>query len=106
MAGWGSYVKLKKTKQQLALERRRELGNKFFTPIDELRQLAATARVKVKRLPYVPPDEPLASPSIDPGAPFTGPGRAWVEGHRRWRKAGRPRGKAATPEPSERQKKL
>jgi hypothetical protein len=31
MPGWGSYVKLKKSKQQVALERRRELGNAFFT---------------------------------------------------------------------------
>jgi hypothetical protein len=36
MPGWGGYQKPKKTKQQLALERRRELGVKYFSPIDEL----------------------------------------------------------------------
>ena len=107
MVGWGSYVKPKKSKQQVALERRRELGNKFFSPLDELRQLAAIAKVKVKRLPYVPPEDPaVASARTDPDAPVTGPCQSWVDSHRRWREAGRPRGKVATTEPSERQKKL
>jgi hypothetical protein len=106
MAGWGSYVKPKKSKQQVALERRRGLGNKFFTPIDELRQLAAPAKVKVKRLLYVPPEDPaVASARTDPGVPVTGPCQAWIDGHRRWREAGRARGKAATPEPTERRRK-
>ena len=103
MAGWGGYQKPKKSKQQLALERRRELGNKFFTPIDELRQLVASARVKVRRLPYVPPEDPaVASARTDPDAPVTGPCQSWVDGHRRWREAGRPRGKLAAAEPARR----
>jgi hypothetical protein len=58
MPGWGGYVKPRKHKQQVALERRRELGKKYFTPIGELISLAATARVSVKRLPYVQPEDP------------------------------------------------
>jgi hypothetical protein len=102
---WGSYVKTKKTKQQVALERRRELGAKYFTPIDELVSLAATAKVKVKRLPYVPPEDPVASPPIDPGAPVTGPCQAHVDYFRAWRAAGRPRGKVAAPANAEASRK-
>jgi hypothetical protein len=32
MPGWGGYQKRKKTKHQIALERRRERGAKYFTP--------------------------------------------------------------------------
>jgi hypothetical protein len=106
MPGWGGYVKPRKTKRQAALERRHELGKIYFTPIDELVSLAATAKVKVKRLPYVPPEDPVTNVLVDPGAPLTEPCQAWVEGHRRWRDAGRPRGKVAPPEPTDRQKKL
>jgi hypothetical protein len=101
MGGWGGYVKPKKSKRQVALERRRALGEKYFTPIDELVSLAATTRVKVKRLPYVPPEDPVvAAARADPDAPATAPCQSWVDGHRRWRAAERPRGKVAAAEPS------
>jgi hypothetical protein len=78
--GWGGFVKPKKSKQQVALERRRELGVKFFTPIDELVSLAATAKVKIKRLPCVPPEYLASRPPLYPGAPTTGPCQTWVDG--------------------------
>ena len=100
--GWGGYKKPRKTKQQIALERRRELGNKFFSPIEELEQLVAKSRVKVKRLPCVPPEDPaIASARTDPDAPSRGPCQDWIEGHRRWREAGKPRGKVVAPKPPE-----
>jgi hypothetical protein len=102
--GWGGYQKPKKSKQQVALERRRELGNKFFTPIDELQHLAATARVKVKRLPPAPHPNDVAPRESD--APITGPCQDHVDYFRAWREAGRPRGKVIAAGPTERQKKL
>ena len=100
--GWGGYVKPKKSKQQVALERRRELGAKYFSPLDELQLIASTARVKVKKIPCVPPQDPVVV--RDPEAPLSGPCQTWVEGHRAWRKAGMPRSEAIPSEPTEREK--
>jgi hypothetical protein len=102
MPGWNGYVKPQKSKQQVALERRRKLGERYFTPVDELLRIAATAKVKVKRLPYVAPEDPVVP--RDPEAPTSGPCQTWVEGHRAWREAGRPRGEAIPSEPTEREK--
>jgi hypothetical protein len=64
VAGWGGYQKPKKSKQQLDLERRRELGQKYFSDIAELQAIAAKSKVRVKRLPPTPhPDEMIAVPA-------------------------------------------
>jgi hypothetical protein len=57
-AGLGRVRQAEEVEQQVALERRRALGNKFFTPIEELQRLATGAKVKAKPLPYVPPEDP------------------------------------------------
>ncbi len=107
MPGWGSYVKPKKTRADLRIEARREYGKRWPSDIEELQQIAAIAKMKVKRLPYVPPEDPaVAAARTDPGASITGPCQTWIDGHRAWREAGRPRDKAGAPEPTERQKKL
>jgi hypothetical protein len=63
VAGWGGYQKPKKTKEQIAAERRRELGAKYFSDIDELIAIAAKCRMKPKKLPPAPhPDDDLQAP--------------------------------------------
>jgi hypothetical protein len=59
--GWGNYKPRKKTQAELDLERRRELGMKFYSDTAELVEIAAKARRKVKVLPYSPPDD-IAEP--------------------------------------------
>jgi hypothetical protein len=67
VAGWGGYQKPKKSKQQLDLERRRELGMKFPSDTAELQAIAAKCRRKPKRLPPAPyPDDIIteSAPSV------------------------------------------
>jgi hypothetical protein len=68
--GWGGFVRRPKTKSELALERRRELGEKYFSDIAELQAIAAKCRKKPKKLPPAPhPDDIIA----DPAPSVTGP---------------------------------
>jgi hypothetical protein len=70
VAGWGGYLKPKKSKEQIDLERRRELGKLFPSDTSELIAIAAKSKVKVKRLPPAPhPDDIIA----DPAPSVTGP---------------------------------
>jgi hypothetical protein len=48
VAGWGGYQKPKKSKQQIDLERRRELGMKLPSDVAELQAIAAKSRKKPK----------------------------------------------------------
>jgi hypothetical protein len=63
MPGWGGFVRRPKSKAELALERRRELGEKYFSDIAELQAIAAKSRMKPKRLPPAQhPDDIIAEP--------------------------------------------
>jgi hypothetical protein len=104
MPGWGSDVKRKKTKADLRIEARREYGKRRPSDIEELVSLAADAKVKIQRLPPAPHPDDVAPCETE--EPVVGPCQAHVKYCRAWRAAGRPRGKAVTPEPTERQKKL
>src|SRR5271169_1669407 len=84
MAGWGSYQPRKKSPAALALERRRELGLKFPSDIDELIALAAKCRKKPKVLPPAPhPDDD--TPDLAPTV--VGPCQAHVANVKAWRAA-------------------
>jgi hypothetical protein len=65
--GWGGFVRKPKTKSELALERRRALGEKHFSDIAELQAIAAKCRKKPKKLPpALHPDDIITelAPSI------------------------------------------
>ena len=60
MAGWGNYVKKSKTPAELDLQRRRELGLKHYSDIDELIAIASASKKKITRLPTAPnPDDDI-----------------------------------------------
>jgi hypothetical protein len=63
MAGWGSYQPRKKTPAEPALERRRELGLKFPSDVEELIELAANCRKKPKVLPPAPHSDDIIAES-------------------------------------------
>jgi hypothetical protein len=68
--GWGGYQRPKKSKEQIDLERRRELGKLFPSDISELQAIAAKCRKKPKKLPPAPhPDDIIT----DPAPSVTGP---------------------------------
>ena len=70
MPGWGGFVRKPKSKAELALERRRDLGMKFPSDIAELQAIAAKCRMKPKKLPPAPhPDDIIT----DPAPSVTGP---------------------------------
>jgi hypothetical protein len=83
-AGWGGYQKPKKSKEQLDLERRRELGKKFHSDTSELIAIAAKSKVKVKKPAPTPhPDDDLqAAPES-----FVGPCQLHVANMKAWRAA-------------------
>jgi hypothetical protein len=106
--GWGNYAPRQKSNEQLALERRRELGNKFFSDIDELVQLAAECKKKPKVLP---PGPPLVDDAPEPEPEVVGPCQEWT---RHWKavRAAKAAGQVTVevvddePYVSEREKKL
>jgi hypothetical protein len=73
---WGNYAPRQKSNEQLALERRRELGDKFYSDIDELVQLAARCKKKPKVLP---PGPPLVDDAPEPEPEVTGPCQLHVQ---------------------------
>jgi len=68
MPGRGNYTPRKKTKSELAVERRRELAKQFPGTLGELQAIAAKCRMKPKLLP--PASRPDAI-DIDPPAPLS-----------------------------------
>jgi hypothetical protein len=61
--GWGGFVRKPKTKAELAAERRRELGEKYFSAIAELQAMVAKCRMKPKKFPPAPhPDDIITDP--------------------------------------------
>jgi hypothetical protein len=76
---WGNYAPRQKSNEQLALERRRELGDKFYSDIDELVQLAARCKKKPKVLP---PGPPLVDDAPEPEPEVVGPCQEWT---RHWK---------------------
>jgi hypothetical protein len=81
MPGWGGYQKPKKSQSEIDLERRRELGLRYYTPLEELQAIVAKSRVKVKKLPPVPEEPPK------PVEAFTGPCQAHVQNFKKHRAA-------------------
>jgi hypothetical protein len=68
--GWGGFVRKPKTKAELAAERRRELGEKYFSAFAELKAIVAKCRMKPKKFPPAPhPDDIIT----DPAPSVTGP---------------------------------
>jgi hypothetical protein len=63
VAGWGGYQKPKKSKVQIDLERRRELGMKYPSNTSELIAIAAKCRSKPKKCPPAPHPDDIA-PSV------------------------------------------
>ncbi len=81
--GWGGYKPRKKTKEMLAIERRRELAKQFPGGIDELIALAAACRKKANKLPPAPhPDHEVI---IDPAPSVIGPCQRHVASMKAWR---------------------
>ena len=68
--GWGGFVRRPKSKAELALERRRELGTRFPSDTAELIAIVAKCRMKPKKFPPAPhPDDIIT----DPAPSVTGP---------------------------------
>jgi hypothetical protein len=80
--GWGGFVRKPKSKAELALERRRELGKKYFSDIEELRAIAAKCRPKPKKLPPAPRTDDIIS---DHAPTVTGPCQLHVASMKAWR---------------------
>jgi hypothetical protein len=82
MPGWGGCQKPKKSQAELDVIRRQELGQKYFTDIEELQAIVAKTKVKIKRLRPAPrPDDVIT----DPAPSVMGPCQKWRENHRQWR---------------------
>jgi hypothetical protein len=79
--GWGNYAPRQKSNEQLALERRRELGKQFPGSLDELVQLAAKCKKKPKVLPPGPPLDDVVAPA-EPEPALMGPCQEWT---RHWK---------------------
>jgi hypothetical protein len=105
--GWGRYIPRKKTKEQLAVERRRELAKQFPGTLEELQAIAARTRVKVKRLPAAPHRDDIITDSAPPSV--VGSCQQHVAHMKAWHAAKSP-GRVAVledePYVSEREKKL
>jgi len=71
--GWGNYAPREKSNEQLARDRRRELVDKFGPgSLDELVQLAAKSKKKIKVLPPGPHLDDVAAPA-EPEPAVMGP---------------------------------
>jgi hypothetical protein len=71
--GWGE--KRTKTPEQIDLERRRALGQKYFTDISELIAIAGASKVKITRVATVAQDDDI----FDQAPEVVGPAQLHVQ---------------------------
>jgi hypothetical protein len=105
--GWNGYQKPEKSQAELDVIRRHELGMKFYSDIDELVQLAAKSKKKIKLIPPAPHRDEDIAESREPAV--MGPCQVHVAHMKAWRAAkaaGAVIARDDGPYVSEREKKL